>query len=126
MIRHVALSVMVFVGPDIQHDGTSVTVFEITEGDHVWNTLVGDRERDGIIDVAPCVHYLKGIADDFSRDHPEPLRFKSTKKAHQFGTDIIQRPVSLRGPYHLPLYPGENGVGLPPADKNTLLKHSRS
>ena len=106
MIRSVALSVLVSVDLGGGIDSTDIIVFEITEGDHVWNTLVGDREQDGIINVAPCVHYLMGVAHDFCKNYPDPLRFKSIKKAHQFGAVIIQRPLSIRGQSSIPLYPG--------------------
>jgi len=106
MTRTVTLLVSVKCGRDTEVSSVHIPIFEITEGDHVWNTLVGDRERDGVISLAPCIPYLRSCAEDFSGEHPELLEFGSPKKASRFSSEVLRRPLNLRGsPYPVP-YPG--------------------
>src|SRR5262245_1851511 len=95
-IRTVTLSVQVEVRRDA-NPSREIAIFIITQGDHVWNTLVGDHERDGLIDLAPCIPYLQLCAEEFCREHPEPRQFGSTKKAEEFSDEVLRRPVALRG-----------------------------
>ena len=106
MVRSVSLIIAVKCG---KTDSLGIPIFEITEGDLVWNTLVEDSPQKGPgISIEPCVHYLRICAEAFIRDHPEPLVFNSPKKAWRFSADNLGRPVRLRGanyPYVMP-YPG--------------------
>jgi len=106
MIRTVTLFVTVECASGTKASPCEIKIYEITEGDHVWNTLVADREVDGILDLAPCCPYLRFRAEEFAREHPSPLSFGSEKKAHRFSQDIMRRPLNVRGsPYPVP-YPG--------------------
>ena len=81
-------------------------MFEITEGDYVWNTLVADWEQNGVLDLASCIPYLRVCAEEFSREHPAALLFGSSKKAAQFSAEVLRRPLNLRGSVYPVPYPG--------------------
>jgi hypothetical protein len=103
MVRTVTLIVTATCGRDTETFSHGIPIFEITEGDHVWNTLVAVREQNGLLDLAPCIPYLRIHAEEFSREYPEALVFGSAKKAEQFSADILRRPLNLRGDvYALP------------------------
>jgi len=106
MVRAVTLIVTAKCGRDTETFYHGISIFEITEGDHVWNTLVRDREQNGLIDLAPCIPYLRIHAEEFSREYPEALVFGSAKKAEQWSADILRRPLNLRGDVYPVLYPG--------------------
>jgi hypothetical protein len=84
MVRTVTLTATAECGHGAETFPQEISVYEITEGDHFWNMLVADRERSGLLALAPCIPYLRVCAEEFSREHPEPLRFGSGKKAAQF------------------------------------------
>ena len=106
MVRTVTLIVAVKCFRGAESISNGISIFEITEGDHVWNTLLSDRERDGFLDLSPCIPYLRLCAEEFSREHPEPLQFGSPKKASRFSADILRRPLNLRGSVYPVPYPG--------------------
>lgn len=84
--------------------GNFVEIYEIEEHDHVWNTLVADREKDGIISIVGCIEYLKMIAKEFADTHPERLAFGSEKKALSYGEQNLKKPLRFREPKFR--YPG--------------------
>lgn len=106
MIYSVTLSVNVEIRCGAETSEAKLPIFEITQGDHVWNTLVADAERDGVFNLRPCVPYLQYCAEEFCCTHPAPLRFGSKKKARKFSENVIRRPVSLRGSVYAVPYPG--------------------
>jgi hypothetical protein len=105
-IRTVTLHVVVMCGRGKEGFLHEIEIFKITEGDHVWNTLVKDQKQEAFINYAPCVWYLRICAKEFSREHPQPLRFGSLKKALRFSADNLQRPLNVRGHPHRVPYPG--------------------
>lgn len=54
--------------------------------------------RCGLLKLAPLIPYLQLQAEEFAREHPEPLEFGSPNKAEKFSKAILQRPVDLSGP----------------------------
>jgi hypothetical protein len=106
MIYRVTLSVNVEYRAGAGITKCVIPIFQITQGDHVWNTLIGDWEREGNLDCAPCIPYLQLCAEEFCRDYPTLLHFGSVKKAHQFAVEVLRRPVALRGNDYPVKYPG--------------------
>lgn len=109
MFRTVTLVIAVKCGGNASTSSLAIPIFAITEGDHVWNTLVQDNAQKGPgISLEPCIQYLRICAGAFTREHPEPLVFGSPKKAWQFSADNLGRPLRLRGkdyPYFMS-FPG--------------------
>lgn len=105
MIRTLTLSV--FAASESNTKPFWVDVYCITEGDHIWNTLVADRtSENGEYDLTPAIQHLRDYAPQFSAEHPDTLRFSSRTKAERFSKKHLKAPVNLRGfPYPVK-YPG--------------------
>lgn len=98
MVRTVSLFIAVKCGRDGKLSTLRIPIFEITEGDHVWNTLVEDYTQSGpYISYTPCIEYLRICAEAFAQEHPDTLVFNSPRKAWKFSADNMGRPVCLRG-----------------------------
>ncbi|MEO1523862.1 MAG: hypothetical protein AAFX06_00420 [Planctomycetota bacterium] len=105
MIRTLTLSV--FAASEKPNKPFWVDIYRVTEGDHIWNTLVADRANEnGDYDLMPAIRYLHDYAPRFSVEHPDALRFSSHKKAQRFSEKHLKAPVKVRG-FPFPVkYPG--------------------
>jgi hypothetical protein len=104
MIRTVSLNLEV-QGPK-RPGQFSALLYVITEGDHIWNTLVVEKTESELIDIALCIDFLRQYADQFAREHRDVIALPTQAKANAFSQKVLRTPVNLRGaPYPVP-YPG--------------------
>lgn len=84
-----------------------IDIYRITEGDHIWNTLVADRtSEDGFLNFSDVHKYLQDCASVFASEHASALRFSSQEHAQTFSAKLCRIPVNVRGfPYAI-RYPG--------------------